>query len=295
MNGTFVGRLRDIGYQTVRRLLLLLGLGVLLVTAAIMYARRVDTVEVVATLLFMVVFVAFLFWKIPGGIVAAVAATVAYAGMRYPAIQAVGLDRFAGLIASRGFAYLAFGMLGGWASGNLEGSLAKLELYDQIDDETGLYNARFFVQDTDLEMSRARRYSTIFSVSVADIPADALTSMARRQRNSTLRYLGRLISGSVRTVDRAVHSADEQRHRLAIVLPETGREGVQIFTERLVDRLAAFLNQRGASIPPSAIGRMAVSYPDDENELQSLRQEFIAIDREEHPEAEELREEAEKL
>ena len=290
-----MGRLRDIGYPAARRLLLVLGLGVLLVTAAIMYARRVDTVEVAATLLFMVVFVAFVFWKIQGGVVAAVLVTIAYASMRYPAIQAVGIDRFLGLIVSRAFAYLAFGVLGGWASQNLEGSLAKLELYDQIDDETGLYNARFFVEDTDLEMSRAQRYSTIFSVAVADIPAAALDSMDRNHRNATLRHLGRLMSHSVRTVDRAVHGADERRHRLAVVLPETGREGVNVFTDRLVDRLAAYLNQRGASIPPSAIGRVAVSYPDDEATLQSLRQEFVAIDRAEHPEAHELRAEAEQV
>ena len=290
-----MGRLRDIGYPAARRLLLVLGLGVLLVTAAIMYARRVDTVEVAATLLFMVVFVAFVFWKIQGGVVAAVLVTIAYASMRYPAIQAVGIDRFLGLIVSRAFAYLAFGVLGGWASQNLEGSLAKLELYDQIDDETGLYNARFFVEDTDLEMSRAQRYSTIFSVAVADIPAAALDSMDRKHRNVTLRHLGRLMSHSVRTVDRAVHGADERRHRLAVVLPETGREGVNVFTDRLVDRLAAYLNQRGASIPPSAIGRVAVSYPDDEATLQSLRQEFVAIDQAEHPEAHELRAEAEQV
>jgi GGDEF domain-containing protein len=290
-----MGRLRDIGYPAARRLLLALGISVLLITAAIMYARRVDTVEVAATLLFMVVFVAFVFWKIPGGVVAAVLVTIAYASMRYPAIEVVGLDRFLGLIASRAFAYLAFGVLGGWASQNLEGSLAKLELYDQVDDSTGLYNARFFVEDTDLEMSRAQRYSTIFSVAVADIPADALDNLERKQRNSALRHLGRLIAHSVRTVDRAVHGADNGRHRLAVVLPETGREGVNIFTERLVDRLAAYLNQRGASIPPSAIGRVALTYPGDDAALQLLREEFAAIDRAEHPEAHELRAEAEQV
>src|SRR3712207_528014 len=207
-----MGRLRDVGYPTARRLLLAIGLGVLLVTAAIMYARRVDTVEVVATLLFMGVFVAFVFWKIPGGLVGALLATLAYASMRYPAIQAVGLERFLGLIVSRAFAYLAFGFLGGWATQSLEGSLAKLELYDQIDDHTGLYNARFFVQDTDLEMSRSRRYSTIFSVAVADIPASSLEPLGARQKRATLRGLGRVMRNSVRTVDRPVFAKIGRAH-----------------------------------------------------------------------------------
>ncbi|CAN5583825.1 hypothetical protein BH24ACT26_BH24ACT26_17200 [soil metagenome] len=280
-----LGRLNDIGYMRARRLLLGIGLGVLLVTAGIMYARRVDTVEVVGTLFFIGVLVAFVFWKVQGGVIAGIVAALAYASLRYPAIQAVGIERFIGLILSRAFGYVAFGAVGGWATHNLESSLTKLELYDQIDDETGLYNARFFVQDTDLEMSRSRRYRTIFSVAVADIPAAALGSLARRQRTGALRQLGRLIGDSVRTVDRAVHGSDEARHRIAVVLPETGREGAQIFIDRFVDRVAQYLGGRGAQISPDAIGRVALSFPDDESAVQSLRAEFAAIDRVEHPEA----------
>ncbi|MEY2475125.1 MAG: hypothetical protein QOG87_440, partial [Actinomycetota bacterium] len=53
-------------YQTARRLLLAGGLAVLLVIAGVMYVRRVDTVEVVAVLLFIPVFLAFTFWRVVG-------------------------------------------------------------------------------------------------------------------------------------------------------------------------------------------------------------------------------------
>jgi GGDEF domain-containing protein len=280
-----LGRLHDLGYARARRLLLLVGLAVLAVIAAVMFVRRVDTVEVVATLFFMVVLAACVFWKVQGGLTAGIVAALAYASLRYPAIQAVGIDRFLGLIVSRAVAYVAFGALGGWAMDTLEASLTKLELYDQIDDETGLYNARFFVQDTDLEMSRSRRYRTIFSVTVADIPKNAVEGLARRQRTGALRSLGRLIADSVRTVDRAVHGSDGGNHRLAVVLPETGKQGAQIFADRFVERVAQYLSGRGAAISPDAIGRLALSFPDDERAVQSLRAEFAAIDRWEHPEA----------
>jgi hypothetical protein len=279
------GRVHDIGYARARRLLLIVGLAVLGVTAAIMYVRRVDTVEVAATLFFMVVFVAFTFDKVRGGVAAGVLAALAYASLRYPAVQVVGAGQWVGLIAARTFGFLAFGGLGGWAMASLEASLTKLELYDQIDDDTGLYNARFFVQDTDLEMSRSRRYQTIFSVAVADIPTAALEPLARRQRSGTMRALGRLIGDSVRTVDRPVHGSDEERHRLAVVLPETGREGARVFTERFVSRVADYLGRRGAAIATEHIGRQALSFPDDEVAVQRLRAEFAAIDRHEHPEA----------
>src|SRR6266480_4906459 len=93
-------------------------------------------------------------------------------------------------------AFVAFGAIGGLANQQLRSSLTKLDLYDQIDDDTGLFNARYFLQDTDLEMSRARRYQTIFSVTVVDVPAEALDSMGRRRRRAALRQLGRLLADS---------------------------------------------------------------------------------------------------
>ncbi len=276
--------LSRMGYRRARTLLLAGGLGVLVVTAAVMFARRVDPIEVAGTLLFIPVFIAFVFWDFKGGLLAAVLAAIAYAILRYPAIDAVGADRFAGLIASRSIAFIAFGAIGGIANRQLEASLTKLELYDQVDDTTGLFNARFFVQATELEMSRADRYQTIFSVVVLDIPADSLYPLARRQRTRLLRDIGRVLRDSVRTVDRAIHARDEQRHRLAVVLPETAREGAGIFTNRLTDRLSEYLAGRGARIDGGLQGH-SLTFPEDKDAIETLRAEFHAIDHVEHPEA----------
>ena len=258
---------------------------VLLVTGAVMYVRRVDPVEVAATLLFIPVFVAFIFWNARGGAIAALLAGVIYTLLRYPAIEAVGADRFAGLLASRTFAYLAFGVLGGLANRQLQSSLSKLELYDQIDDATGLFNARFFVQDSELELSRGDRYQSIFSVSVVDIPASVLEGLGRRQRNRSLKDLGRLLADSVRTVDRAVHARYGDVHRIAVVLPETAREGSNIFTTRLADKVGQYLSSKGAKLQGPLTHR-SYTYPDDLTGIQDLREEFASIDRAEHPESE---------
>lgn len=276
--------LRGLSYAQARRLLLGAGLLVLLIVAGVQYARRVETAEVVAILLFIPVFVAFVFWDVIGGLVAAVLASLGYVAVRYPAIHQLGAGRFMGLIISRAAALIAFGAIGGWAMRQLQSSLTKLDLYDQVDDATGLYNARFFVQDTDLEVARARRYQTIFSVALVDVPASALDGLGRRQRAGALRQLGRLLADSIRTVDRAVHGRDPDRHRLAIVLPETGPEGARVFAERLADRVGDFLRQRGANVA-GALTHQAVTFPDDEAALHRLRDEFAAIDRAEHPEA----------
>src|SRR3982751_4392854 len=165
---------RGLSYNQVRILMLVGGLLLLGITAAVNYVRRVETAEVVGILLFIPIFIAFVFWDWKGGLIAAALATVIYILLRRPAIEAIGAGRYTGLIFSRAIAFFAFGAIGGLANQQLRSSLTKLDLYDQIDDDTGLFNARYFLQDTDLEMSRARRYQTIFSVSLVDLPASAL-------------------------------------------------------------------------------------------------------------------------
>lgn len=270
-------------YASTRRLVLAAGLAVLLLVAAVMYIRRVDTVEVIAVLLFIPVFLGFVFGKLTGGIVAGIGATVVYAVLRNPAIDAVGAGRFVSIIVSRGIGYLAFGMLGGWADRQLERSLEKLDIYDQVDDETGLFNARFLVQDIDLEMARAGRYKTLFSVCVVDVPAAAVESLGRRKRAALLRDLGFQMKEAIRSVDRAVHAKDESWHRFAVICPETGPDGARVFVDRLADRLGAFLRTRGASIDGSALSTVAGTFPGDDGDLRSLRDQFAAIDRFEHP------------
>jgi hypothetical protein len=121
-------------------------------------------------------------------------------------------------------------------------------------------------------------------VSSVDFPAPPLHDLGRRRRRNTLRQLGDLLAESVRTVDRAVHAHDGERHRIVVVLPETAAEGADVFTERLATRIAAFLVQRGATVNESAVARQAITFPGDEAALQQLRAEFAQVERREHPE-----------
>ena len=267
---------RALTYTQVRILLLSAGMLFLATTAAVTYVRRVETAEVVAILLFVPIFVALIFWDWIGGVAVACLATAIYVVLRLDAIHAVGFGQFRGVIMSRALAFLAFGLVGGLANRQFRSSLVKLDLYDQIDDATGLYNARFFLESTDLELSRATRYQTLFSVSVVDVPVSALAGAGRRKRARIIREIGRALQASVRNVDRAVHATDGERHRFAVVLPETGDEGVRIFTERLAARLSAMTGV-------AAVPTVSVTCPGDEDALRRLRDDFARIDRREHP------------
>ena len=277
--------LHGLGYTQARRLLVAAGIVILGAIAAVMYARRVETVEVVAVLLFVPVYLALLRWDLTGGVLAGSLASAAYVVMRGSAIQAVGAGRLTGLVVSRTVGFLVFGALGGWANRHLKESLTKLDLYDQIDDDTGLFNARYFVQDTDLEMARARRYRSVFSVSLADFPAASLDGLSRRARDKLLSDLGSTLRESIRLVDRAVHCQDGDRHRVAVILPETGPEGARVFSSRLAVQLGGFLAGRGARVGAADVEAASLTYPDDDERLHRLRAQFAAIDHVEHPEA----------
>jgi GGDEF domain-containing protein len=197
--------------------------------------------------------------------------------LRLEAIHAVGFGPFSGVLFSRSIGFVAFGLVGGVASRYVRGSLMKLDLYDHVDDITGLYNARYLLEVTDLEMSRARRYESLFSLGVVDIPASTFAGVSRRRRVRVLREIGLGLKSSVRTVDRVVHASDADRYRFAVVLPETGVEGAQVFTRRLAERLGALLGI-------DDITSQAITFPGDDLALQTVRAEFAAIDRVEHPE-----------
>jgi GGDEF domain-containing protein len=272
------------GYASTRRLVLAAGVAFLLLVAAVLFVRRVDTVEVVAVLLFIPVFLGFTFGRVIGGAIGGLLATAVYAVLRNPAIDAIGGGRFAGILAGRGLGYLAFGILGGWATQQLERSLEKLDVYDQVDDATGLYNARFLVQDTDLEMARAGRYQTFFSVCMVELPAGPIDDLPRRKRAALLRDLGGQLRDAVRSVDRAVHGRDGSVHRFAVICPETGAEGARIFADRLADRVGAFTRSRGVPLPDGDLVGIACTFPGDDERLGLLRAQFAQIDRSEHPE-----------
>jgi hypothetical protein len=282
MGATFSDRLSQLGYVKARRLLIVAGVAVLAVVAITMYARRVDGVEVAATLLFLPIFLAFVFRGVIGGLIAAVGAIAVYTALRYPAIDAVGAGEFTGLITSRAAAYLIFGAVGGWSTQVLESSLEKLELYDEIDDETGLYNARHLLQQTDLERARASRYSTLFSVVTLELPGAPLNALKARARRSALRDMGRLLREGARTVDHVVHAHDGTTHRLAAILPETAGEGAEVFRGRFEERIVAYLTDRGAVIDPNDVTSSSLTFPGDDGALDELRADFERIDAAQH-------------
>lgn len=273
-------RLARMGYGRARLMLSLVGLAILAVLVAVLLVRSVDTTEVVATLLFALIFLLLLWFGLPGGLIGAAAATGVYVVLRADAIDAVGWGEFSALIVTRAVAYFLFGAVGGWASGTLAMSLDKLDLYDQVDDLTGVNNARFLLTDVDLERSRSERYQTVFSVSFLAIDAAAINALPARRRKALLRQLGAKLDDGIRSIDRVAHGYDGSCHRIATILPETAGEGARVFQARLEDQIAAFLAEQGAA--GATVDGEIVTIPGDDPALLRHLAEWRAIDDAEH-------------
>jgi GGDEF domain-containing protein len=276
-------RLARMGYGRARLMLSLVGLAILAVLVAVLLVRSVDTTEVIATLLFAPIFLLLLWFRLPGGLIGAAAATGVYVVLRADAIDAVGWGEFSALIVTRAIAYFLFGGIGGWASGTLAMSLDKLDLYDQVDDLTGVNNARFLLSDIDLERARSQRYQTVFSVSFLEIDGAPLAALPARRRRAVLRQLGSKLADGVRSMDRVAHGYDGRVHRIATILPETAEEGARVFQLRLEEQVRAFIADHG--VGSAALEGSAVSIPGDEEALEHQLGAWRRLDAAQHDSA----------
>jgi GGDEF domain-containing protein len=244
-------------FARARSLLLLAGLILILLIGLVAISRGVDLVEVTATLLFIPVFVGFLFRGLRGGFAMGVIASVAYVLLRIPSLQLIGLAPLAGQISARIVGYLGFGLGGGWAAQQIKAALDKFELHDDIDDETGIGNARSMLEVTDTEKSRADRYQKVFSVVLADVSSARWSELPIRKQRTALRELGQRLEKAVRGSDHIAHARRAEHHLIGLVLPETGPEGARIASENMAKLLSETAGE-------SAAIRLAVAtYPGD--------------------------------
>ena len=244
-------------FARARSILLMAGLILILLVGLVALSRGVDLLEVTATLLFIPVFAGFLFGGVRGGFALGVVAAVAYVLLRIPSLQLVGLTPLAGQIAARVVGYLGFGLGGGWAAQHIKAALDKFDLHDDIDDETGVGNARSMIEITDTEKARADRYQKVFSVILADVSSPKWVADPVRKQKALLRDMGQRLERAIRSSDHAAHARRGDHHLIGLVLPETGPEGARIASENL-GKLLTEISGESAGV------RLAVAtYPSD--------------------------------
>ena len=264
MNGTLT-------YRQAR--IIVMGFGSALVAAVALtaYFRGADLIEVVAILLFLPILFGLVMWQARGGVLAAIPVSIAYLVLRFSSLSPEIRDEFYGAGFFRVLLYVGLGLFGGWANEMLAQALRKLELYDEVDDATGVGNARALLSVADREVSRADRYRSIFSLVVIHLEQSAFAGLDERHRTRAIRRLCQTVESSVRDTDLVTRVALDGREDVAVVLPETGREGASLLLGRLVVGARELLNEQGASARNGAVSGEVLTYPGDDEAVAEYR------------------------
>lgn len=267
-------------YRTARWIVLGFGTALISAVALSAFLQGADPVEAGAVLLFLPVLLSLAFWNHLGGLAAAIVVSGIYLAVRFSTLGDLDATEFIGAAAVRVLLYVGLGLFGGWANAMLEHSLKKLELYDEIDDATGVGNARALLSIADREAARAQRYGSVFSLAVLQVDRPAFDTVDERTAIRGLRRLCQSVESSVRTTDLVARVPLEGREDVVVVLPETGREGAQQFTDRLVISAREHLGASGIHVNGEVRGDV-VTLPGDEERLRAYQIEVIsALDHE---------------
>lgn len=269
--------LRQPTFLQVRILLLVLGVGLSIGQAILAWERGAPPTEVVAPVLYIPVFAGAIFAGLSGGLIAAAISSLIYLLVLVDQSAVLGLKLFVGLLLSRVVTFVFYGLVVAIGTRFIERRLRKLEIYDQIDDDTELYNGSFFLEGSDLEISRARRYQSIFSVAEVRMDSSLLQGTSRRRYRRVLRDVAGQFSGAIRGVDRLSRVKDDHSDRFLFILPETGRQGSEVLAGRLEAGMRDLLDNHKLTANGHVSSRV-LTLPEDQGSLDSLRDEVAAVE-----------------
>jgi diguanylate cyclase (GGDEF)-like protein len=156
-------------------------------------------------------------------------------------------------------------------------TLIDLELFDSVrrsagrDTLTGLADQRSFHGAVQTELRRARRYGQPVAVVLFDVDDfnEANQALGKLVCDRLLRETAMLLGNKIRDIDIASRPGEDE---LALVLPETDRNGALLVAERFRREIEQYFNRREAGGAPVGLTVSAgiACYPDDATTSEDL-------------------------
>lgn len=124
------------------------------------------------------------------------------------------------------------------------------------DELTGLYNNRYFQEVMDKELERARRYGHALSLVFFDIDnfKEINDNFGHLAGDAVLRRLAKQVLQIMRGSDIVVRYGGDE---FAVIMPETGREGLEVFAERIrrgIEEMVVSIDQASLQVTISVGG-----------------------------------------
>ncbi len=128
---------------------------------------------------------------------------------------------------------------------DLQTARTEATLLERRDDDTGLWNSRFFVEALTREIERSRTYERPVALALASVD-----DVAADEVEASMRTLGAAIGGSVRALDVACRVGTTE---FGVIMPETDSRSASVASERVL-RAIARARSEGGSTPQAAVG-----------------------------------------
>lgn len=203
------------------------------------------------------------------------AASLAYLGQLLldAGLAAAGVDLLRVAINLGSLWLLAY-LAGVYASSERRVRAQVLEL-SQTDPLTGLFNRGHLFPTLEQEVQRTRRSSRGFCVLMIDL--DGLKaindSLGHLRGDDVLRAVGRVINGSIRTVDSAYRYGGDE---FLILLPETEFIGAYVVAEKIREGVEEIGESLASDFASTSVSIGLVSHPEDGSSSEEL---MVAADR----------------
>ncbi|GAB4273989.1 MAG: hypothetical protein Kow0056_01680 [Coriobacteriia bacterium] len=250
-------------YRTFERLVLTVGGLAIAGTVAAGFARATGYEEIVGQALLLVVLVGAVHWGRNGGYATAVIAALGYILLRVPLLMDQGLTpTVTTLLVTRTLAFAIVGILGGELCTRMKYIFAAMDEANTLDMVTHVFNERFAACRLKKLLGEFDRYGNDFSVILMTIDPAIYASLNKARMRRLLRDVASHIRSDIRIVDDVARLND---NRFIIILPQTGRDGAGVVSDRIHKNVCERLGARLESVKTSALGT-----PEDKESLEAL-------------------------
>lgn len=252
-------------YSRFEALVLSVGVAAIIGSLFFGYGGTVIAEEIVAQLLLLGVLFGAVHWGRTGGFITALAASAIYIVLRIPlVIGEEGLTSdIVALLLIRVVTYGLIGIVGGELSSRIKYIFAKLENNSSIDDWTQIFNQRFIARSLESAYGQATRYDTPCSVVTVGLSAHLTSDLRVSKQRALFRGVANYLRGDIRLVDEVGRLDDGQ---FIVVLPQTGKSGALVVTERLYKGVCDALGAK-----PESVTVTTLSMPEDADEFVALK------------------------
>lgn len=234
--------------------LLAVGVGAAAVigTIAIALGSRPDWIEIAAQALVLVALVGAVHWGRKGGMIGALAATLAYLLLRLPGIMTSGLQpEVIELVLIRAATYGFIGVVGGETCGRIKYFFMRMEDSLSIDEHSRVYNQTYVRRMLENSLAAAARYGTRFSVVVLELRPRLTAELRASRQRSFVRAVANHVRNDVRLIDEVGRLDDG---RFVVLFPHTPKEGAQIAAERVRQGVRDLVGAKDDSVTTAVFG-----------------------------------------